>query len=150
GRQFLAALQDFLERFAFEVLHDQVVQAFGLADLKGADDVGMSETLGQAGLALEAAEGLGVLDSGRRQHLDGDHLAEAMDSLVNAGHASGADAVEELVLIEEETAAVAAQHDAGLVFGEVVVRGQPADKVLNAAGRWAGLAAPALGQGESL
>ena len=125
-RQLAAPLQHLLERLAVEVLHDEVVQPVGLADLEGADDVGVLELHGQPGLALEAAERFRVLGLGRRQHLDGDDLAELVDRLVDAGHAALADAVEDLVVVEEEVVGLAAQQQVRLVLGEVLVGDQPA------------------------
>ena len=73
---------------------------------------------------------VGGLCLGRRQHLDGDDLAKAMLGLENAGHTADAETVEQLVLIEEERPGPAAQQDAGLVFGEILVGGEPAGVIL--------------------
>ena len=80
GRQALAALQHLVERLAFEILHDEIMDALGLADLESADDIGMLELDRQPGLALEASQHLAVLGARRRQHLDGDDLAGWMHS----------------------------------------------------------------------
>jgi hypothetical protein len=108
------------------------------------------EALRQPGLALEAGEQLRVLGLGRRQHLDGHHLAEVVDRLVDAGHPPPADPLEDLVLVEEQLAAVAAAQDADLVLGHVAVGHQPAGEVGQVRVRVLRLAQPALPQGADL
>ncbi len=142
-RQLLAPQQHVFQRFALQILHDQIVEAAGLADLEGADDVGVLEPHGQLGLALEAAEEVRFAGPRRRQHLDGEDLAEPVLRLVDAGHAALAQPVEDLVIVEEEAVGVAAHQQRRLILGRVLVRRQPRGEARQAAGRVLGLGLPA-------
>ena len=96
----------------------------------------------EARLALEPAEDLRVLGLGRRQHLDGDDLAERMLGLVDAGHAALAEPVEDLVFVEEEAVGVAARQQRRLVLGHEALGHHPLGE-LAGVGRVLGLALPA-------
>ena len=117
-RQPLAPVEHLVERLAFQVLHHDVVDAAGLADLIGADHVRVVELREQPGLALEPAEDVRVLRLRRRQDLQRDELAEVVDGLVHAAHLPLADLVEDLVPAEEEAVRAAALNERRLVLGE--------------------------------
>ena len=55
-RQPLAPRQNLVERFAFQVLHHDVMHAVGITDLEARTTFGMVELRQQACLALETAE----------------------------------------------------------------------------------------------
>ncbi len=88
GQHFAAASGDLFERLALQILHDDEIEARGDAGLERANDVGVFQPQGETGFAMEAAEQVGFLGLGGRQHLDGDDLAERVLRLVNAGHAA--------------------------------------------------------------
>ena len=59
------------ERFSFEILHDEELEAVLLADVVERADVGMVQPRDGSGLALEALSSLGLFGGFRRQDLDG-------------------------------------------------------------------------------
>src|SRR5262249_843499 len=101
NRQPPAALQDFFQRFAFQMLHDEEMNAIRLADRKGPDDMGMLHLDREARLALEPAEKLRFFRPRRRQDLERHRLAARGLSAVYAGHSPFADSIEDLVLVDE-------------------------------------------------
>ena len=109
GKLF-AARKHFIQRLAFEELHDDEVPASGVADLEGAHHIRVIELGQESGFALEAAEHALILRPGGGQDFEGDHLAEGMDGLVDAAHLAFADLVEDLVAFEEEAVGAAALH----------------------------------------
>ena len=61
---------------------------------------------------------MSVASTGRGQDFERDHLAQRMNRLVNPPHLPFADAVENLVLAEEEVVRAATLEERGLVFRE--------------------------------
>ena len=87
-----AAREPVGERLAFEVLHDQVVDAVLLADVVERADVRMAERGDRLRLALEAEAELRVAGEVRRQHLDRDGAVEArVARAVDLAHAARAE-----------------------------------------------------------
>ena len=91
------------------MLQDEIVQTVAVADLKGSDDVGVLELERQFCLAAEARQQGRILGPRRRQHLDRHCLPEFVPRLVDAGHATLAESVENLVAVEKEAVGVAAR-----------------------------------------
>ena len=114
---------------AVEMFHNKVVQAPVLAEVEGAYHAGMLELERQAGFALEAGHHFGVLRPRGGQHLDGDGLALEVQRLVDACHAALADAVEDLVLVDEKVIRPALLKQLDLVLGQVLSGDQPAREI---------------------
>jgi hypothetical protein len=88
------------EVVALEELHDDEGQTGGgFANVGDANDVRRGQLGGGAGLALEAHDGIGVLEGLGQKELEGDALAEfRVPRLVHDAHAALADLAEQLVL----------------------------------------------------
>ena len=80
------------ERFALEVLHDQVVQRCRFSDVEERADVRVAERRDRPGLAVEALQELLVLREPGGEHLDRDVPAEARVARApDFAHAAGAE-----------------------------------------------------------
>src|SRR5262245_24669005 len=108
GGQSLSARQNRVEGFTFQVLHHDVMDAVGIADLEGADHVGVVELSEQAGFALKAAKHMRLLRGGRGEDLQCNDLPQSVNRLVYAAHMTLADAVEDFVSAEKEVVGPAA------------------------------------------
>ena len=121
-QQALTAIEDFIERLAFQIFHHDEMLAVGFADLERPDDIGMIEFRQQPPFALKARQNHRLLGLRRRQHLERDELARRVHRLVDAGHAPFADQIEDRVLIEEEALRMASQQQMRLVLGQHLAR----------------------------
>ena len=100
----LFAIEDRGERFAFDKLHRQVDQALGsLAEIIDARDVRVRDLAGVLRLAVEAADGGGILGEPGAHHLDG-HFPLHPDVLrqVHLAHATFAELPIHQVPVGEE------------------------------------------------
>jgi hypothetical protein len=104
----LHAAHDLAERLAVEVLHGDPVGVVVLAEIEDLRDVRVVDARGDARLVEEHVDELIVLDEVRVDALDRDPLLEAAGPVharqVHAGHAAGADLVDDAVAAEEEGA----------------------------------------------
>lgn len=83
---------------AFDELHDEVVEAAGLTDVNGLDDVVVVELSGGASLAVEAVDEFAVFGHTSREDLDGDDAIEAkLAGAIDGCHCARADLIENLV-----------------------------------------------------
>ena len=62
-----APRQHFVESLAFQILHDDVMDAVGVADLKGANHVRVVELRQESGFALKPAENVRLPCGGSRE-----------------------------------------------------------------------------------
>ena len=100
----------------FDVFHDEEVGAADLVGVDGPDDVGVVELRGGADLALEAADGVGVLQALLADDLDGDDAAELpVAGLEDGAHAALAEALQQDVGAEQQARALALEELVGLV-----------------------------------
>ena len=94
------------KRLAFEVLHDQVIDALVLTDVVEDADVGMCQGGYGLGLPLEALASLGARREVCREDLDGDGPVEAgVASPVHLAHATRPQGRRDLVGTEADTRA---------------------------------------------
>ena len=88
-----------LEGGTVEVLHDDVGAAFLIADVVDGADVGMVESGGGAGFALEAAQSLRVAGDLVGEKFEGDEAVEAsVFGFVDHAHAATAEFLEHAVV----------------------------------------------------
>ena len=96
-----AALDPIRERFAFEVLHHQVVNPILISDVVQCADVRMTQTRDGARLTLEPLAKLGTGGEMGGEHLDGDLAVQArVAGAVNLTHAAGTERGDYLVRAE--------------------------------------------------
>jgi hypothetical protein len=117
---------------ARDVLHDEEVDAPGLVGVVVGDDVRVPELGGGDHLALEAGDGRGVLERGRRQRLDRhDPLHPAVLRLEDLAHAPGADPVEDRVIAQDQRSRAAQVDLLDLEPGEVPAPDQVPGELLD-------------------
>ena len=98
-RRDLPRLEQLAQAHAVHELHQQVVEAVGLAEVVHGDDVGVVQPGQRLGFALEALGEAGFGDLLRRQDLQGDDPVElGLAGLVNDAHAAAAEAFEDFEL----------------------------------------------------
>ena len=98
GRRQRALGECLGQRLAFEILHDDVVDAILRADVVERADVGMVQAGDGAGLALEALAACGVGGEECGQHLDGDGTVQPrVLGPVHLTHTAGPDRGGDLV-----------------------------------------------------
>ena len=91
-----------LERGPLDVLHDDVVEAVGLAHVEDGRDVGVVEGRAEAGLALEAAAGRLAVGQLRAEDLDDHRAVQAQVlRLVGGGLAALAQLLDDAVMGED-------------------------------------------------
>ena len=109
-------LDQFRQVQARQVLHHIVVgSVFGPAIVVNLDGVGMGEGGGEANLALESLQGLGVGHLARPDQLDGARtLQKLVFGQVNLAHTAAADLAAEVILAElSRLGNLPAQHEKG-------------------------------------
>jgi hypothetical protein len=119
--QLPAALEDFFQGLALQVLHDQVMQPVALTHLERADHVGVLELDGQPGFSLEAGQGGSILGLGTRQNLNGHHLPQAVHGPVHPRHAAPAETIKDFVVPKEEMLEMTTAEQLQLVRGHVLM-----------------------------
>ena len=89
------------QRFAFQVLHDEVGDAILLADVVQSADVRMIELRDGACLAIETGPELWICSERLRQHFDCDRAIESrVARAIDLAHAAGAEQRDDLVRAE--------------------------------------------------
>jgi len=92
GGQAADAAEERAEILAIHKLHGDVVEAFGLADVVHAADIGMRDLAGDADLIVETREDAFIAGCDFREKLEGDGLAEGeVCGAIDFAHAAAAE-----------------------------------------------------------
>src|SRR5262249_21254037 len=90
------------QAFALDVLHGDVVLPVGLANVVDGSDVGMIERGSEARFLKESRQALGIGGPLRREHLQGDHAAQAsIFGAIDGAHPAFADLIENAIVAED-------------------------------------------------